>query len=195
MNGAPVPPDRVRCFVAVDFPEEVRNDLRRLQQRLRARDLDLRWVQAESMHLTLKFLGEPDRKTFDAVAEALSAPLEGFGALRLEPRGLGAFPTPRRARVLWVGLAGDVAALARLALTVESRMETVGIPREGRAFAPHLTLGRARGPAGIDGVDAALRAEEGYAGPPFTVTEIVLYESRLRPQGPQYIPRKTIPLS
>lgn len=185
----------VRCFVAADFPPEVREDLGRLQERLRKRSLDLKWVRPESMHLTLKFLGEVPGETFEALLEALETPLGGGGPLRLAPSGLGAFPSTRRARVLWVGLEGDVAPLARLALEIEARVEPLGIPREGRPFAPHLTLGRARGPAGVPGLEAALETEIGYTGPTFTVGALTLYESRLRPQGPAYIPRQTIALS
>ncbi|MBI5014683.1 MAG: RNA 2',3'-cyclic phosphodiesterase [Deltaproteobacteria bacterium] len=185
----------IRCFLAADLPEEVKGDLARLRLRLASRRVDLRWVAPGSMHLTLKFLGELSPETFDAVATALDPPLDTGGPLRLAPRGLSAFPTPRRARVLWVGLEGDVAALARVALTLEARAEAAGVPREARPFRPHLTLGRAKSPGGAPGLADALAAEEGYAGPAFSISEIVLYESRLRPEGTLYIPRKTLPLT
>jgi 2'-5' RNA ligase len=184
----------IRCFVAADFPAEVRDDLARLQRRLKIGGADLKWVAPGSMHLTLKFLGELAPEVFEAVETALAPPLAVGGPLRLVPRALGAFPNPQRARVLWVGLEGDVAGLARAALTLEARAEAAGVPREARPFQPHLTLGRSRGPTGVPGLARALEDEEGYAGPAFTVAEVVLYESRLRPGGPLYIPRKTIPL-
>lgn len=184
----------VRCFVAADFPEDVRRDLGALQQRLKARGLDLRWVSPAALHLTLKFLGELPAETFEAAASALEAPL-GLGApLVLKPADLGAFPSPRRPRVLWVGLAGDVPRLARAALVLEARLEPLGIPRETRPFTPHLTLARARGPAGGPPLDRYLADEGEYGGPEFEVSDVTLYESRLGPGGPRYLPRRTISL-
>lgn len=185
----------VRCFAALDLPAEVRGALAELQGRLRARGADLRWTKPGAMHLTLKFLGELAQETFEAVCQALSEPLGVPGPLRLQPRGLGAFPSPRRARVVWVGLRGDTATLGRLALTLEARAERCGLPREARPFRPHLTLGRSRTPEGAPGVASALEAEENFTLPPFEAVEVVLYESRLGPGGPAYTPRQTMALT
>lgn len=184
----------VRCFVAAEPSREAREDLHRLQARLRAEGLECRWVSLEGLHVTVKFLGEVEAGTFDAVRGTLAHPLGVGPPLRLAASGVGAFPTPQRARVLWAGLEGDVAGLARAALAVEARLEPLGIPREARPFRAHITLGRARGPAGIPRAGRALEAEAGYRGPAFAPGALVLYESRLRPGGPEYVPRLTIPL-
>lgn len=185
---------RIRCFVAADLPEAVRDDLQALQRRLRARGLDARWAGTQALHLTVKFLGEIEPAVFRRVEDALAAPLEVGGPIDLRPAGLGAFPSAARARVIWVGLAGDTAALARAALAVESRLEPLGIAREVRPFHPHLTLGRARAAGGVPGAAEALEADRDYEGPPFALTGLVLYESRLLPGGPRHTPRLTIPL-
>ena len=184
----------VRCFVAADLPAEVQADLGRLQERLRGQGLACRWVAPETMHLTLTFFGHLAAATFEAVRDVLASPLGLGGPLRIELAGVGAFPAARRARVIWAGLEGDVAGLARAALTVEARSEAVGIPREARPFRGHITLARARSPAGIQGAERALASEADYRGPAFSVGELVLYESHLRPEGPQYLRRLTIPL-
>jgi len=184
----------VRCFVAADLPAAVRDDLGRLQGRLRNRGVDCRWVSPEAMHLTLKFFGHLPVETFAEVCEALAEPLKLGAPARLVPAGVGAFASPRRARVIWAGLEGDVAILARAALALEARAESLGIPRETRPFRAHLTLGRAREREGIRGCERALEAEGSYRGPAFAVDELVLYESRLRPQGPEYVRRLTITL-
>jgi 2'-5' RNA ligase len=146
------------------------------------------------MHLTVKFLGRLPVETFEALRRALARPLGLDGPLQIGPAGFGAFPSPRRARVMWAGLSGDVAGLARAALVVEARAEALGIPREARPFHPHLTLARARDPRGIQRVERAIDVEGGYRGPAFTVHELVLYESRLHPHGPEYLRRLTIAL-
>ncbi|NTU60605.1 MAG: RNA 2',3'-cyclic phosphodiesterase [Deltaproteobacteria bacterium] len=187
----------VRCFVAAELPEEVRAELAALAKRLRSRGLDLRWVAPASLHLTLKFLGEIPPETFEAVLRVLDEPvgLPGHvGPLRLALSGVGAFPSPRRARVVWAGLAGDVATLARTALTLEARLEGVGVAREARPFAAHLTLGRSRGPAGVADLEKFLGEDRDFRGPEFEIWSLVLYESVLRPGGPLHTPKKTIPL-
>lgn len=185
----------IRCFVAADLPGEVADDLARLQARLRGVGVRARWTNPGSMHLTLKFLGELEPDRFDAACRALDAPAEIGGPLDLAAQGLGAFPSLSRARVLWVGIGGEAPRLARLALVVEARAEAAGVPREGRPFRPHLTLGRAPGAAPMAGLARAFAAEGGYEGPPFRVMALVLYESRLGPRGPTYDPRLTISLT
>jgi 2'-5' RNA ligase len=185
---------RIRCFVAVSLPEEVRDDLSALQERLRGRSPDLRWVTPASLHLTLKFIGEVEPDLFDAIGRALAPPLAPEPEARLAPKGVGAFPSPRRARVLWAGLSGDVPIIAGAALEVEARLEPLGVPREARPFAPHLTLARARPQGRMPDLQRALETEAGYEGPAFTVTELVLYESKLSPKGPTYTPRKILSL-
>ncbi|HSH68675.1 MAG TPA: RNA 2',3'-cyclic phosphodiesterase [Deferrisomatales bacterium] len=186
---------RIRCFVAAALPEATREQLGALQGRLRRAGLPARWVRPEALHLTLKFLGELPPAVFDQVAEQLFLPLDGAGPLRLTPRGVGTVPPDSRARVVWAGLEGDVAALARLALTVEARVQGCGVARERRPFQSHLTLGRATRLGGLGDVREILETEAGFEAPPFVVRELVLYESRLRGQGPSYVPRLTLPLS
>ena len=184
---------RIRCFVAAPLPAATREELGGLQQRLQWAGLAARWVRPEALHLTLKFLGELTPDTFDRVAEQLARPLESVGPLRLTPRGVGTFPPGSRARVVWVGIEGD--GLAQVVRELEARLVRCGIEREPRPFRPHLTLGRSTRLAGLgDGV-ARLEGESAFAAPAFAVRELVLYESRLRDQGPHYLPRLTVPLS
>lgn len=186
---------RIRCFVAVTLPEPTRKQLGALQGRLKRAGLQARWVRPEALHLTLKFLGELPPDTFDRVVERLAQPLDGAVPLRLIPCGVGTFPPGSRARVVWTGMEGDVATLARLALEVESRVQCCGIERESRRFRPHLTLGRSTRLGGMGDVSGILRAESGFEAPPFAVRELVLYESRLRGEGASYVPRLSLPLS
>jgi 2'-5' RNA ligase len=186
---------QIRSFVAARLPDPVREDLVRLQGRLRARGVEARWIAAGSIHLTFKFLGEIEAALFEAVAQALAAPLGVRGPLRLAVKGVGAFPSPKRARVVWAGLEGDVEPLTRLAVEVEARVERLGIARERRPFQPHLTLGRARNPSGVRGLEDALAAEGDFRGLAFDIADLTLYESRLQPRGPLYLPRLSIPLT
>ncbi len=185
---------RIRAFVAADLPGPVVRELAGLQERLRRLGISGRWVRPERMHVTLRFLGELEPERFEAVRKALESPLGGTERVDLVPEGIGVFPHPSRARVLWVGLAGDVAVLGGLALELEDRLAALGFPRERRPFRAHITLARASRRGDLRGVDRAASSEAAFRGTPFSVTHLTLYESRLRPGGPDYIPRQRIPL-
>jgi 2'-5' RNA ligase len=173
----------------VDVSPPVRQALAELQGRLRkaAPAADVRWVRPESVHLTLKFLGEVAEERVGAVERALAEAVVGHHPLGLVARGAGGFPTGRRPRVVWAGVEGDVDTLGRLAADVERTVAPLGWPTEARPFAAHLTLGRVRvpkrGPLG-DAIEAAAGVELGA----WAVGEVVLYRSRLRPTGAVYEP-------
>ncbi len=175
----------MRCFVAVDVPAEVRARVAALTERLRvaAPRADVRWSSVETLHVTLKFLGEvPDARVAD-VARAVAGVATGHAPMALEAGGAGGFPSAARPRVVYVGILGQVAELARLAGAVDGALEAFGVPGERRAFRGHLTVGRVRSPRGAEGLARALRAETGATAGAWTAGEVVLYRSRLHPKG------------
>jgi 2'-5' RNA ligase len=178
-----------RLFVALEPPEAVRRRLAAIAVELRraagrAAD-DVRWVAPENVHLTVQFLGAVlDERVaeLDAAVRAVAAEAR---PLALEVKGAGGFPNARRPRVVWAGLAGDVAALGELAAALGRRLAPLGFPREERPFSAHLTLGRARDPRGAAGLAGAL-ASAADTGAPWRAAELVLFESHLSPRGPRY---------
>lgn len=133
----------VRAFIAVELPEEVKNGLAGLRGELgRVGQGVVRWVSPESMHLTLKFLGETAEEMVLQVISALEEAVRDLSPFSVEAGELGFFPNASRPRVFWVGLEGDVAGLSRMQENVELATEALGLPRESRPFSPHLTLAR-----------------------------------------------------
>jgi len=132
----------MRLFIALDPSEQVRARFAALLRQLKAEAPAVKWVAAESLHLTLKFIGEQPEEKLPGLAEALAA-VAPPGHLGLCFRGLGCFPNERRPRVFWVGME-ELPELARLAAAIERALEPFGIAPEGRPFSPHLTLGRLR---------------------------------------------------
>lgn len=169
----------MRLFVALRPPPKV---LAHLAEALPGADAwarELRWTPPEQRHLTLAFLGEVDQRRCDQLTLRLGRAAGRAGELVLSLQRAGTFPRRAdRARVLWVGLAGDRPGLARLATAVSAAARRSGIPVEQRRFAAHLTLARARPPGGVD-VTSVVRGLSAYAGPPWTVTEIELVRSHL----------------
>jgi RNA 2',3'-cyclic 3'-phosphodiesterase len=133
----------VRIFVAVFPPPEIRRALLGAARELPVAG-EVRWARPENVHLTLKFLGDVPGDDVDRVAEALEPVRLRHEPFEAELSAFGAFPSARRARILWAGIGGGSEFLRDLARDVEASLEPLGFEREDRAYMPHLTLGRAR---------------------------------------------------
>ncbi len=167
-----------RLFVGVELPQRIRTGLSALQGGLRG----ARWVAPESLHLTLRFIGEVDRRQAEDIAAELGALRAPRFAVRLA--GAGTFGSDRRPRALWAGIAPSP-DLHRLKRQVDSLCARAGLGPDERRFAPHVTLARIR--SGVRG--AAERRANALAGAvtgEFPVEDVVLFESRLGAGGPHY---------
>ena len=171
----------MRLFVALPLPDGARRELGQMLDRLRSRDWPVRWVRDDGLHLTLKFFGEVDPGQVGVISRALETATQGTPPLPLALTALGAFPTPQRARVLWIGVEAP-AALELLADRVERACLDIGFPVEGKPFHPHITLGRVR-----EGGRLAAGALRDGGLPPlgtaFQAEEVVLFESRTGREG------------
>jgi len=186
-----MPDERLRLFVAVDVPTE---QLERLAAAVAPRRSLLegpRWTKPENQHVTLKFIGWVDAPRLETISAALEAVGRSHGAAPLSLAGLGAFPSERKARVLWVGLDDPAGLLSGLAAATDGALAPLGFEPESRAFSPHLTLARLKRPASV----SALVTEPFDAGSaPFVVNHLALYRSYLHPQGARYEVLRTYPL-
>lgn len=150
---------RMRTFVALRCGRGIVRRLREETDRLEALDRAFRGPRSDDFHLTLHFLGETDERDLGHLGRALASVAAAFPPIFVTYRGLGAFPTPARARVVWVGLTADVEPdpLVELATAVGEALGELGYPPEARAFKPHVTLGRLRGRPGevlVEAVEA-----------------------------------------
>jgi 2'-5' RNA ligase len=133
----------MRTFVALNLPAAERVRLHDALAPLRERGLPVRWMAPEALHLTVKFLGDTEGDGVADIERVLAAAAARRAPIRLRIGGLGAFPSLRRANVLWVGAAPDPELLA-LQKDVELALSRLGYPREQRPFRPHVTIGRLR---------------------------------------------------
>ena len=185
--------ERLRLFIAADLPPDLLEDLDHSLAPVRARPevKSARWTVPANQHVTLKFLGWVDEGALDGVAGTLASVATSHEPSTISLAGLGAFPSERRARVLWVGLDDPAGLLAALAQDLEASLVPLGFEAEKRAFTPHLTLARFKPPASIAGV---LSEVPGVAEPSFEVGHLALYRSHLHPKGARYEVLGTIPL-
>jgi 2'-5' RNA ligase len=185
----------IRAFVAVPLAEELRPGVVAIQDRLRRCPARVKWVEAQNLHFTLKFLGDIGPEGVQRVLAASRRAAENVSAFDLELAGVGAFPNPRRPRVVWVGSLAGAEALTELAERVEGHLAALGFARENRPFQAHLTIGRFRDPEQAGGLAEALAAEPEAGLGTMPVRAFELMRSDLRPSGPIYTSLGTIPLS
>lgn len=153
---------------------------------LRAVAGDIAWVAADNFHLTLKFLGEVPAAGLPEIEAALGAAVAPAEPFTLGVRGLGAFPSPERARVIWAGTAEGAGGATSLAARVDEALERLGFAREPRPFTPHVTLGRAREPRRRPALAAALAAGASREFGRVAVARVSLMQSALAPRGARY---------
>jgi len=137
--------EQIRAFIAIELPASFRQELRDLQARLQAGNPPpAKWVDPEGTHLTLAFLGNVGAGQISVITQAMSAAAGTVPPFILKMGHLGAFPNANRARVLWVGLEGDLVRLLELKTNLNAALEPLGFIPEERDFTPHLTLARLR---------------------------------------------------
>ncbi len=180
----------LRLFVACELPGEAREALATVQRLLQEQGAEgLRWVRPEGIHLTLKFLGPVPARRLEAIERALARAVSEPFRLSVRLGRLGSFGGSTGLRVVWVGLEGDVEALARLAAQVEGAMESMGFERERRPFAAHLTLARVKDEASPQDrrrLFDLVRALELPPLPGATLDALSLMQSTLEPGGARY---------
>jgi 2'-5' RNA ligase len=184
----------VRLFVALDITDDIRSRIQRFIEGVSAFAPDARWVSPESLHLTLKFIGEKPEQSLEEIKGALfSISSEPF---EITFRGHGFFPGPKRARIFWIRVEAGP-QLAAVASAVDQALIPVGVPKEEHAFSPHITLARVspsekhfKEGGSIRGFDLLQKKLAAFSVPEFgsmTAREFFLYESQLSGKGPRYI--------
>lgn len=168
------------------LPDDVRTRLAAEVDVLRRAAADVAWVAVGNLHVTLKFLGRVERFRLGEVGAALAETAAGTAAFELAVQGLGAFPTPTRARVIWAGVGAGAGATSGLAACVEEALAGLGFPRETRPFEPHVTLGRVREPRGNAALAAALAAGAVRDFGRVDVQRVCLMRSELSPWGARH---------
>jgi len=180
----------VRLFVAIEFSDRVRSVLRKVQEGLRPQCDGVRWIPAEQVHVTVKFLGEvPDKKVND-VATAVTRAVADVSPFTVEIGGCGCFPPRGRVRIVWAGMREATGELLKCAQSVEEAMADLGFPKERRRFSPHVTIGRVR--EDLSG-GRNRSAVEAFTFEPVEqeVDSITLMSSVLSSKGPTYTPVST----
>ena len=176
----------MRIFIAIEIPAEIKKRMAEAQGRLKVSGVEASWTRPEGIHLTLKFLGEVVEQRIPEVMNALALAVKGMDRFRIEIAGVGAFPNPKNARVVWIGVSGDIERLSSLQSSVEEAMSGMGMEREDRKFTPHLTLGRIKYIRSRDAWVNALDAMKDIRLSGFDAEAVSLMKSELQRSGAVY---------
>ena len=186
----------MRLFIALDLDDAIRGRIARFLDGVRGFAPDARWARPESLHVTLKFIGERPEEDVEKIKRAMET--IGVDAFEMTFRGYGFFPSARAPRVFWVGIEAGP-SLSSLAAMVDEKLAPLGIPKEEHAFNPHLTLARGGGGSGSPRKQKGDRPNRSFQrlqeklaalpAPEFgtmTAREFFLYQSRLSQGGSKY---------
>lgn len=176
----------MRLFLALNFPKKERQKIDRAARPLKERELPVRWVDVDDMHVTLKMLGDVRPERVDPLAEAMDKVAAGTSVFPATFSDFGAFPTIRRPNVLWLGV-DATPELRCLKQDLEWALADLGFDRETRAFHPHLMLGRTGDKStagafrGLDDLTAGMEVDAG-----FDVRSVDLMRAQITARGPRY---------
>ena len=171
----------MRLFVALDVPDETRRALGETIQKFEGVCRGARWMRAQSIHVTLKFIGHVEETELPAIRDSL-ANVKSRGPIEIAFGNFGFFPNERRPRVFWLGIEAGP-DLAALSVGISSALEPVGVPREERAFRPHLTLARFKTEKGLLKLREMVAPLAHQSFGDTVATQFHLYESVLNPGG------------
>ena len=175
----------LRCFIAIEIPDTVKKEIGEAADMLRKYDADIKWVNAQNLHITLKFLGNTPEEAVPEISESLLSAVSPFRPFYIKISGTGVFPSRKSPRVIWIGVENGE-SLPRLAADIDRSLSLLGYKKEEREFRPHLTLGRVRSRKGmvsiVNELDSLKEKEFGI----FTIDRIKLMRSELKPKGPEY---------
>ena len=177
----------IRAFLAIEPSAEILAAVGRLQEKLK-REISgkISWTRPQGNHLTLKFFGNIDLTDVKNISAAVKRQAATMPPLQLSIEKMGVFPDLRRPRVLWVGTRGDVEKLTVLQKKLEEEFAVIGFPAENRPFRAHLTLGRIKDARSAAGVGEALKKHTDFSAGEFQAAELILFQSKLSPQGATY---------
>jgi 2'-5' RNA ligase len=177
--------ERIRSFIAVDLDDpSVRDRIVTAQRGLEQTRAQLKVVEPQIMHLTLRFLGEVSRAAVERVKEAMDS--VHFSPFEAAFSGLGVFPNPRRINVVWVAVKQGQEELSHIFQQLEPKLRQVGLPPDNKGFSPHMTIARVRSAMNREALAAYVESMKNEDFGKMTVKAVRLKKSTLTPRGPIY---------
>ena len=186
----------IRSFLAFELPADIKTIVTRVSGEVRKSSLDVRWVRPEFIHLTVVFMGDIESEQVPLMGGPLGAVCANHSPFRISLKPMGCFPNSRNPMVIWLGIDGDLERMSRFMDDLQAALAPFGIKEEERAFRPHLTLGRFKKPGKRrTELEQLLATYRDLSSPAYTLDELVLFRSDLKPGGAVYTRMSSWPLS
>ncbi|MBL7069275.1 MAG: RNA 2',3'-cyclic phosphodiesterase [Candidatus Omnitrophica bacterium] len=181
-------PNKIRTFIALELSPEIKDELTQLQAQLKSINADVKWVKPQSMHLTLKFLGDIVQEQIEEIKKILDNAASRHASFEVSLFQVGGFPRLESPRVIWVGIDKGCSQSEAIAKELEEELERIGFEKEKRPFSAHLTLGRVRSPKERNELVSKIKALDFKPSASCIIDKITLFQSTLTPQGSIYTP-------
>ncbi len=176
----------IRAFISIEIPQEVREKISLIQEQLKTIETPVKWVRPQSIHLTLKFLGNISEAQIPDIKNCMSAAAGGIAPFTVNIKGTGVFPNLNYPRVIWLGLHDKTDSLFRLQKGIDGCLSRIGVEAEERGFTPHLTLGRIKSLKGKNQLIRTIHIYREIEAGEIAVDKINLMKSQLNPAGAIY---------
>ena len=175
---------QLRAFLAIDVDEDLKAKMYRIIKEFKQIDANIKYVDLENLHLTLKFFGDIDTEGIDLLSSKIESVVSHFDEFPIKIKGCGAFPNTNRIKVIWLGIEEDE-IIKKLHDELDKEFVKLGFDKDKR-FSSHLTIGRMRNAKGKDKVKSAIEEFSEIEIGEMAVDRITLKKSTLTPQGPIY---------
>jgi 2'-5' RNA ligase len=190
---------KIRTFIAVELPVEIKNKLKDFIDSLKKKipGNNIKWVSANNIHLTLKFLGDTDRKTINKIGNSFEQYSIKFPFPKLQISKTGTFPNENQPQVIWAGCS-QPDELVNIYTNINKICASFNFPVEKRLFSPHITLGRIRPNPSLETIQliqTSISTNKSIEFGSFSVNQIIIFQSDLKPSGPVYSPIRILNLS
>ena len=179
--------NKIRAFIGFKLPDNIRSSIKKIRESPAADQLKIRWVRPENIHLTLKFFGDIIVEDIERIDRAIADAAGRYAPISVSAKGIGVFPDMRRPRVVWLGIGGETDQVVKFQKAIDKNLRQIGFPEEKRRFSGHLTLGRVKGKIDPQALSDVLTRFERFETDPFVLDRIILFQSELKPSGPEYI--------
>ncbi|MBN1823794.1 MAG: RNA 2',3'-cyclic phosphodiesterase [Endomicrobiales bacterium] len=176
----------MRLFIAINLPDEMKEALSDVQERLKVLPVDVSWVKKENFHITLKFLGEVGESEIPGIEGVLGRVCARSRAIRVVFSGLGVFPDRNPPRVVWAGISEGAEEIKKLASDIKEGLSTAGFQKEKRGFRAHLTLGRVRSAKNAGEIARRVNAMKDVSAGACGIHSVELMRSVIETQGVKY---------
>jgi len=175
----------MRLFIAIELPDNLKEEIASIQSKLKSSSADVKWVDCNNIHLTLKFLGNADCDKISKLNTLLDKTAASYKKFESDIFRLGAFPKIEYPRVIWIGINKNCSLIEEIEDKIDEGCFRIGFKREERSFSAHLTIGRVRSGKNKQALKQSLISQE-ISSRIFTVEKLVLFKSTLTPKGPVY---------